>query len=238
MQQNGTYYCGVNMTQADVLADEFSSEILTLQDELITLRSQRDALIDAANSIEVGPNGETAVDWYVMEQFKTPWKFKESFLEENKCLLITVLLIILKQVFNAIGKAIMKASEAAATAAATAGAGPAGALVAYAAAYKAAFCAGFFSGNPGQSFYDSWLVYGIRNRLQKTYEYFADKDQDVKIWKTLTGAYLAEFYGRASSPRSPRMYSTALLTFHSAILHMISFFFVAHRHFLRNDNIS
>lgn len=66
------------MTQADVLLDELSSEIFTLEDELVTLRSQRDELIETVNESSGKINDMDLVDWYVMEQFREPWKFRES----------------------------------------------------------------------------------------------------------------------------------------------------------------
>ena len=156
------------------MADEFSSEIMSLEEELITLRSERDELIDAVNS-EIhtfGPNEATVLDWYVMEQFKEPWKFRESFLERHKCLIITAVLFVIKQIFNFIGKAIMKTFESA-VAAAT---GPAGALVTYAAALKQVFCAGILSGHPGQAWVMSWLAYGISQSFRNTYLKFRDKN--------------------------------------------------------------
>ena len=65
-------YCDKE-TRADVLANQFSSEILTLQEDLITKRSERDGLIEAQTGVL--DNDENVVEWYAMEQFKEPWKF-------------------------------------------------------------------------------------------------------------------------------------------------------------------
>jgi len=109
----------------------------------MTLRSQRDALIDAANSTsstvwDSFPMEETVVDWYVMEQFKKPWKFRESFLEKHKCFLITALLFAVKQIFNLIAKIIIKMVEAASAATGV------GATLVAATTAKYAFCLGWF----------------------------------------------------------------------------------------------
>ena len=169
-------YCGT-ATRADVLTNQFSSEILTLQEDLITKRSERDGLIEAQTGVL--DNDENVVEWYAMEQFKEPWKFREGFLETHKCYLITGLLWVLKQIFNIIGKVLMTAVDAAITAA-TFGTG--GAVV----AAKEIICAGLISGHPGAAFYISSLEYAIAKALAKIYNYFRAKDQQVKIWNTLT----------------------------------------------------
>lgn len=152
------------------MADEFSSAITTLEDELITLRSQRDVLIDAANSTystvwDSFPVDETVVDWYVMEQFKNPWKFRESFLQRNMCGLVTALLFVIKQIFNLIAKVIIKLVEAASFAASATGAG---ALLAAATTMKYAFCLGWFAFPPAPGPFAMFsLILDLHKRLFK-----------------------------------------------------------------------
>ena len=187
------------MTQADLLANQFSLEIVTLQDELITLRSQRDELIDAANSeiVEVGPKAteEATVDWFVMEQFKEPWKFRESFLETNKCTLITGLLFIVKHILNKIAKILIALVEVAFT---SASAGTGAAVVAgrnlLCASFKTALlnpaCFTSVEAPHGCGFWISNIFWAIKYGVVKIYEFFRGFDQEIKIWKILTGEYL------------------------------------------------
>ena len=166
------------MTQADLLANQFSLEIVTLQDELITLRSQRDELIDAANSqiVEVGPKAteEPTVDWFVMEQFKEPWKFRESFLETNKCGLITGLLFIVKHTLNQLAKILIALVEGAGTAAS---AGTGAAVV----AARNLLCLSFYEAllnpacftspepNSGCGFWISTIFMAVKDGIEKIY---------------------------------------------------------------------
>ena len=188
--------------RGDVLADEFSSAITTLEDELMTLRSQRDVLIDAANSTystvwDSFPMDETVVDWYVMEQFRKPWKFRESFLEKHKCLLITALLFAIKQIFNILAKIIIKLVEGAA------GATGIGATLVVATTAKYAFCLGWFHVPPlpGPFAIYSLILDGHKKFFQAMWRYFREKacgvrpsgDIDIScpqgppFWNTLAG---------------------------------------------------
>lgn len=172
------------------MADEFSSAITTLEDELMTLRSQRDALIDAANSTsstvwDSFPMEETVVDWYVMEQFKKPWKFRESFLEKHKCNLITALLFVLKQIFNLIAKVIIKLVEAASFATG------AGATLVAATTMKYAFCLGWFQFPPAPGPFALYsLIFDLHKKIfQGLYWKFRrlSRNGARPFWNTLAG---------------------------------------------------